>query len=236
MHSLVSMAKKIFVIEDEKDIRDLLHHYLKREGYDVQSAPDGLRGIQRLKQERFDVLLLDLMLPGMDGLEVCRILRADLQNANLPIIMITAKGEVTDRIIGLEMGADDYISKPFSPREVVARVKAVLRRLEKAKARDTQLRYGEILLDPDRHEVSYEGKLQKITSKEFGLLEFFLTNQGRVLSRENLLNQVWGYDYFGTTRTVDVHIARLRHKFPELSERLISVKGLGYKLMEESAP
>ncbi len=236
MHSLVSMAKKIFVIEDEKDIRDLLHHYLKREGYDVQSAPDGLRGIQRLKQERFDVLLLDLMLPEMDGLEVCRILRADPQNKSLPIIMITAKGEVTDRIVGLEMGADDYIPKPFSPREVVARVKALLRRVEKPAVRETQLRYGEILLDPERHEVSYHGKMEKMTSKEFGLLEFFIANQGRVLSRDNLLNQVWGYDYFGTTRTVDVHVARLRHKFPELNERLISVKGMGYKLVEESTP
>jgi DNA-binding response OmpR family regulator len=227
------LIKKVFIIEDEKDIRDLLQHYLKKEGYEVQSAPDGPRGMQRLKQERFDILLLDLMLPGMDGLEVCRTLRSDPQNADLPIIMITAKGEETDRIVGLELGADDYIAKPFSPREVVARVKAVLRRWEKPRGRQAQLRYGEILLDPERHEVSYQGKMQKMTSKEFGLLEFFLQNQGRVLSRENLLNQVWGYDYFGTTRTVDVHVARLRHKFPAFNERLISVKGLGYKLVEE---
>ncbi len=228
------MPRKILIIEDEKDIQDLLWHYLTREGYAVHTAGDGESGLRALKGEKFDLLLLDLMLPHMDGLEICRFVRSQAPTAGLPIIIITAKGEELDRIVGLEMGADDYIAKPFSPREVVARVKAVLRRMEKPKAKETQFRYGEIVLDPERHEVSYNGRPQKMTSKEFGLLEFFMANQGRVLSRENLLNQVWGYDYFGTTRTVDVHVARLRQKFPELDDRLVSVKGLGYKLLEET--
>ena len=230
------MTKKILIVEDEKDIRDLLHHYLKREGYEVQSVGDGEAGLQRIHQEPFDLLLLDLMLPGMDGLELCRILRSRPETAGLPVIMLTAKGEVTDRIVGLEIGADDYVSKPFSPREVIARVKAIFRRLEKAKAKEVKYEYDGILLDPVRHEVSYKGKLQSLTSKEFNLLEHLMANKGRVLTRDILLNEVWGYNYFGTTRTVDVHIARLRQKFAILNRSLEAVKGLGYKLQEEPVP
>jgi two-component system alkaline phosphatase synthesis response regulator PhoP len=227
------MPKKIFIIEDEKDIRELLELYLKREGYGVQSAKDGEAGLQKISKERFDLILLDLMLPQMDGLEVCRILRSQPQTADLPVIMLTAKTEEADRIVGLEMGADDYITKPFSPREVVARVKALLRRLEKPKAREMRYEYGGILLDLSRHEVTYQKKVQSLTAKEFKLLEYLMVNKGRVLSRDHLLNEVWGYDYFGTTRTVDVHVARLRQKFPLLDKSLISIKGLGYKLQEE---
>jgi DNA-binding response OmpR family regulator len=175
------------------------------------------------------------MLPRMDGLEVCRVLRSQAQTANLPVIMLTAKGEETDRIVGLELGADDYITKPFSPREVVARVKAIFRRVEKPKAKEVKHEYGGISLDPLRYEVSYKGKVQSLTSKEFKLLEFLLGNKGRVLSRDLLLNEIWGYDYFGTTRTVDVHVAHLRQKFPVLNRSLVSIKGLGYKLQEEPA-
>jgi two-component system alkaline phosphatase synthesis response regulator PhoP len=227
------MPKKIFLIEDEKDIRDLLELYLKREGYGVQSAKDGEAGLQRIAKERFDLILLDLMLPHMDGLEVCRILRSQPQTADLPVIMLTAKAEEADRIVGLELGADDYITKPFSPREVVARVKALFRRLEKSKAKEMRYEYGGIRLDPSRHEVSYKKKVQNLTAKEFKLLEYLMVNKGRVLSRDHLLNEVWGYDYFGTTRTVDVHVAHLRQKFPILNKSLLSVKGLGYKLQEE---
>ena len=227
------MAKKILVIEDEKDIRDLLQHYLKREGYDVHGAEDGDSGLRRLTKERYDLVLLDLMLPRMDGLEVCRVLRSQAQTADLPVIMLTAKGEETDRIVGLELGADDYITKPFSPREVVARVKAVFRRIEKPKSKEAKHEYGGISLDPLRYEASYKGKVQPLTSKEFKLLEFLLGNKGRVLSRDLLLNEIWGYDYFGTTRTVDVHVAHLRQKFPVLNRSLVSIKGLGYKLQEE---
>jgi DNA-binding response OmpR family regulator len=227
------MAKRILIIEDEKDIRDLLEYYLRREGYEVRGAPDGNSGLQKMAREPYDLLILDLMLPELDGLEVCRILRSRPQTMNLPVIMLTAKVEEADRIVGLEMGADDYVTKPFSPREVVARVKALFRRLEKPQPPEERSEYAGILLDRVRHEVTYKGKIQPLTSKEFSLLEHFIANQGRVLSRDVLLNEIWGYDYFGTTRTVDVHVARLRQKFPILNKSLVSVKGLGYKLQEE---
>jgi DNA-binding response OmpR family regulator len=147
--------------------------------------------------------------------------------------MITAKAEEADRIVGLEIGADDYVTKPFSPREVLARVKAIFRRLEKPKAKEVKHEYGGIALDHSKHEVTYKGKSHSLTSKEFMLLEYFLSNKGRVLSRDILLNEIWGYDYFGTTRTVDVHIAHLRNKFQVLNKSLLSIKGLGYKLQEE---
>jgi len=153
------MAKKILIIEDEKDIRDLLEHYLKREGYVVQSAGDGEVGLQKIRRERFDLLILDLMLPQMDGLEICRSVRANPQTAALPIIILTAKAEEADRVVGLEMGADDYVTKPFSPREIVARVKALFRRLEKPQPSEERSEYAGILLDRVRHEVSCKGKI-----------------------------------------------------------------------------
>jgi two-component system alkaline phosphatase synthesis response regulator PhoP len=227
------MPKKILIIEDEKDILELLQVYLKREGYDVHIAKDGEAGLRKASRERYDLILLDLMLPQVDGLEICRNLRSHPQTSQVPIIMITAKTEESDRIVGLEMGADDYITKPFSPREVLARIKAIFRRLEKPKAREVRHEYAGIALDHSRHEVTYKGKSYSLTTKEFKLLEYFLDNKGRVLSRDILLNEIWGYDYFGTTRTVDVHVAHLRHKFQVLSKSLVSIKGLGYKLREE---
>ena len=227
------MPKKILVIEDEKDIQELLQLYLKREGYDVRIAKDGETGLRKASQERYDLILLDLMLPQVDGLDICRNLRSRPQTSDIPIIMITAKAEESDRIVGLEIGADDYITKPFSPREVLARIKAIFRRLEKPKPKEVRQEYGGIALDHSRHEVTYKGKSHSLTTKEFKLLEYFLANKGRVLSRDILLNEIWGYDYFGTTRTVDVHVAHLRHKFQVLNKSLISIKGLGYKLQEE---
>lgn len=227
------MGRRILIVEDEKDIQDLLAHYLKKEGYDVQSAKDGRAGLERASKEKFDLVILDLMLPQVDGLEICRRLRSQPATAALPIIMLTAKTEEADRIVGLEMGADDYITKPFSLREVLARIKALHRRIEKPKPKEVKWQYGGIVLDGDRHEVTYKGKTHPLTSKEFNLLEYFLANRGRVLSREILLNELWGYDYFGTTRTVDVHVARLRQKFAVLEKALVSVKGLGYKLSED---
>ena len=223
------------VIEDEKDIQELLEHYLRREGFQVQLAGDGEAGLRKVKQEKFDMILLDLMLPRMDGLEVCRILRSQPSTAPIPLIMVTAKGEEADRVVGLELGADDYITKPFSPRELVARVKALLRRVEKPKSQKKKAEYGDIRLDPERYEVTNKGKVQTLTLKEFKLLEFLISNQGRVLSRDILLNEVWDLDYFGTTRTIDVHIARLRQKFPSLNKTLTAIKGLGYKLQEDEA-
>ena len=228
------MPKKILVIEDEKDIQDLLQHYLRREGYEVQIAKDGESGLRKTNQMKFDLILLDLMLPEIDGLAICRTLRSQESTAGLPVIMITAKAEEADRIVGLEIGADDYITKPFSPREVMARVKALLRRVEKPQAKETKHEYRGIQLDASRHEAFYRGKDQNLTAKEFKLLEFFLSNPGQVLSRDLLLNEVWGYDYFGTTRTVDVHVAHLRQKFQVLNKSLVAVKGLGYKLLEET--
>jgi two-component system alkaline phosphatase synthesis response regulator PhoP len=227
------VPKKILVIEDEKDIQELLQLYLKREGYDVRIAKEGETGLRKACKERYDLVLLDLLLPQMDGLEICRNLRSRPETSHLPIIMITAKAEESDRIVGLEMGADDYITKPFSPREVLARVKAIFRRLEKPKAKEIRQEYGGIALDHSRHEVAYKGKSHSLTAKEFRLLEYFLANKGRVLSRDILLNEIWGYDYFGTTRTVDVHVAHLRHKFQVLNKSLVSIKGLGYKLQDE---
>ena len=227
------MPKKILVIEDEKDIRELLQLYLERERYDVRIAKDGETGLRKASQERFDLVLLDLMLPQLDGLEICRNLRSRPQTADLPIIMITAKADEADRIVGLEIGADDYITKPFSPREVMARIKAIFRRLGKPRVKEIQREYGGIALDPSKHEVTYKGKSHSLTAKEFKLLDYFLSNQGRVLSRDILLNEIWGYDYFGTTRTVDVHVAHLRHKFQILNKSLVAIKGLGYKLQEE---
>jgi len=228
------MAKKILIIEDEKDIRELLEHYLKKEGYEVQSSKDGQNGLEKASKEKFDLVLLDLMLPQVDGLEICRRLRSQPSTAALPIIMLTAKTDEMDRIIGLELGADDYITKPFSLREVQARIKALHRRIEKPQPKEVKWQYRGISLDSDRHEVSYKGKIHDLTSKEFKLLECFFANCGRVLSRETLLNELWGYDYYGTTRTVDVHVARLRQKFPILEKSLISIKGLGYKLAEDT--
>jgi DNA-binding response OmpR family regulator len=227
------MNRRILIVEDEKDIRELLEHYLKKEGYAVESAKDGPAGLEKAAKGRFDLVLLDLMLPQMDGLEICRRLRAEPATAALPVIMLTARTEETDRIVGLEMGADDYITKPFSPREVLARIKALLRRLEKPQVKEVKWSYGGIALDGERHEVTYKGKAHALTSKEFKLLEYFMANRGRVLSRDILLNELWGYDYFGTTRTVDVHVARLRQKFPVLEKSLISIKGMGYKLAED---
>jgi two-component system, OmpR family, alkaline phosphatase synthesis response regulator PhoP len=229
----MGMSKKILIVEDEKDIRDLLELYLKKEGYEVLGVKDGRTALEKASKEKFDLVLLDLMLPQMDGLEICRRLRSQPQTAALPIIMLTAKTEEADRIVGLELGADDYITKPFSPREVLARIKALHRRLEKPKPIEVKFEYAGIALDCDRHEVTYKGKAHPLTSKEFKLLEYFIVNRGRVLSRDILLNELWGYDYFGTTRTVDVHVARLRQKFSILDRALISIKGLGYKLAED---
>lgn len=227
------MAHRILIIEDEKDIRDLLQHYLKREGYQVETAENGEVGVRKANEKKIDLILLDLMLPQMDGLEVCRALRSNPRTAAIPIIMVTAKGEEADRVVGLEIGADDYIPKPFSPREVVARVKARLRRLEMARSPEIQYQFGPITMDLERYVVTHDGKVKTLTAKEFKLLQFLIQNKGRVLSRDVLLNEVWGYDYFGTTRTVDVHVARLRKKLPFLNQALVAITGLGYKLLDQ---
>jgi DNA-binding response OmpR family regulator len=230
------MAKCLTIIEDDQDLRKLLLHYLEREGYVLQHAADGEQGLGLVRRVRPDLVILDLMLPGLDGLEVCKRLKADPQTAHIPILMLTAKAEETDKVVGLELGADDYVTKPFSTKELVARVKAILRRSGHPEPAAAQLRYGGVTLDPQRHEVREGERAVSLTAKEFALLEHLLRNVGHVLSRDTLLNHVWGYDYFGSTRTVDVHINHLRKKIPTLAPRLIAVKPLGYKLQEEEAP
>jgi DNA-binding response OmpR family regulator len=226
-------AKKILIVEDEKDILQLVKLYLEKEGYRTVTASTGSEGLAQVRTEKPDLLVLDLMLPEIDGLEICKRLRSAPDTAMLPIIMLTAKAEESDTIIGLELGADDYVTKPFSPKTLVARVKALFRRLErKPEDGPTRFAYGTLALDLTRHEVTVKGKEVPLTAKEFGLLEHLLRHPGRVLTRDVLLNAVWGYEYYGTTRTVDVHIRRLKQKLPLLDEAILSVKSLGYKLKE----
>lgn len=226
------MGKKILVIEDDPDIVELLKHYLEKENFKLKDASDGFSGLKAAKAGDFDLIILDIMLPEMDGLEVCRELRGDPKTGVVPIIMLTAKTEETDKIVGLELGADDYVTKPFSPKELVARVKALLRRAEKKPENEKVYRYGKLTLDMSRHEVLFNNRPVELTSKEFDLLASLLRAKGRVLSRDHLMDQVWGYDYYGGMRTVDVHIRRLRKKIPLLSEAIQTVKNMGYKLKE----
>ena len=225
---------RVLVIEDSQDIADLIGHFLEKAGHAATVSASGSDGLRQAQRERPDLVVLDLMLPGLDGLQVCRALRADPATAVIPIIMLTARGEEADRIRGLELGADDYITKPFSPRELVARVAALLRRTERADPPRTRLRYGPLTMDVDRHEVLVRGDAVRLTAKEFLLLRYLLEHRGRVLSRDLLLTDVWGYQYTGGTRTVDVHVRRLREKLPLLSSAIVTVKQFGYRL--EDAP
>ena len=227
------MAKKVLMIEDEPDIIGLVTHYLEKEGYRMTAVRDGAKGLKQIQAELPDLLILDVMLPGMDGLEICRRLRADSKSAALPILMLTAKGEETDRVVGLEMGADDYLTKPFSPKELTARVKALLRRVERSEIPPERFVHGDLVLDTSRHEVRVKGNEITLTAKEFGLLEQLLRNRGRVLTRDVLLDKVWGYDADVISRTVDVHVRRLREKIPLLQGAIQTVKPYGYKLKEE---
>ena len=229
--------KKILIVEDEADIAQLVKLYLEKDGFRPTIAKTGLEGLKLVKADRPDMVILDLMLPEMDGLEICKKIRTSMDTALLPIMMLTAKAEESDTIIGLELGADDYVTKPFSPKVLVARVKALFRRLERDDdPKQTSYAYGPLLLDLARHEVLLDGAEIPLTAKEFGLLEQLLRHPGRVLTRDVLLNTVWGYDYYGTTRTVDVHIRRLKLKVLLLEDAIISVKSLGYKLKDLNMP
>jgi DNA-binding response OmpR family regulator len=228
------LPKTVLVVEDEQEIRDLLAHYLRKDGFRPLVAPDAEAGLSLARSERPDMILLDIMLPGMDGLELLRIVRADPAIGRTPLLMLTAKGDETDRVVGLELGADDYIPKPFSPREVIARVKAILRRSAPAPAAagDKVYEYGTLAMDLSRHEVRVGGELSTLTTKEFRILEALLGAPGRVLSREAILQKVWGDDTFVTDRTVDVHVSKLRQKIPLLAKAIETVKDVGYKLKE----
>ncbi len=224
--------KRIMVVEDEKDIGELVLRYLQREGFTAYRIGDGRTALARAEAELPDLLILDLMLPGIDGLELARRLRRNGRTALLPIIMMTAKGDESDKLLGLEIGADDYIAKPFSVKELVARVKSVLRRIDRSEKSRVAHSYGPLALDRSRFEVTLNGVAIDLTTKEFGLLEAFLRNRGRVLTRDFLLSTVWGNVEIGNTRTIDVHVRHLREKIPILAEAVITIKNLGYKLRD----
>ena len=221
---------RVLIIEDSADIAELIKHYLDRAGYDTVVHGSGRDGLVAARQSPPDLVILDVMLPGMDGMQVCQALRAEPTTSGLPILMLTARGEEADRVRGLELGADDYVTKPFSPKELVARVGALLRRADRSLKPATQLQYGPISINLDRHEVRVASDDVKLTAKEFLLLQYLLEHRGRVLSRDRLLTDVWGYQYTGGTRTVDVHVRRLREKIPLLTTALSTVKQFGYKL------
>jgi len=222
---------RVLVVEDDPDIADLIVHALERAGYDASSVASGTDGLASIRARPPDLLVLDRMLPGMDGLDVCRALRADRQTAAVPVIMVTARAEETDRVTGLDLGADDYLTKPFSPRELVARVKALLRRVQRVPDVG-RLRLASLTLDLDSHVVTDGDREVTLTAKEFRLLHYLLEHPGRVLSRDLLLSDVWGYNYTGGTRTVDVHVRRLREKLPLLADAIVTVKQFGYKLAD----
>ena len=223
---------RILVAEDDPDIGQLLEHYLRKAGFVATIVVSGRDVMPQIKRESPDLVVLDLMLPGLDGLQVCKAIRADANTAAIPVIMLTAKAEESDRIVGLELGADDYITKPFSPNEVVARVRALLRRANRAAPANSRLTYGGLSVDVDRHVVKIDGDEVKLTAKEFLLLQYLMLHRGRVLSRDLLLSDVWGYTYTGGTRTVDVHVRRLREKVPMLADTIVTVKQFGYKLLD----
>jgi DNA-binding response OmpR family regulator len=227
------MSTRVLVVEDDPDIAELVVRYLEKAGYTATRVSSGRDALDAVRAKAPDLIVLDLMLPHIDGLEVCRLLRANEQTASIPIIMLTARVEESERIVGLEMGADDYLAKPFSPNELVARVRALLRRAQRHDAPSGRpLSLGAIIVDPDRHTVLLDGREVTLTAKEFLLLSYLLQHRGRVLSRDVLLEQVWGYRYTGGTRTVDVHVRRLREKLPPLTDALVTVKQFGYKLVD----
>lgn len=227
-------GEAILVVEDEDNIAKLLTMYLERDGYRVSVARDGAQGLERFEREHPDLVILDLLLPKLDGLEVCRRIR---RQSFVPLLMLTAKKDETDKIVGLELGADDYMTKPFSPREMVTRVRAILRRAKQAATpavapADGTLDFGELRLDVPRREVRVGGRLVTLTAKEFDLLRTLAGSPGTVFSRDALLNQVWGYDYYGDARTVDVHVGTLRKKIemqPSTPRWIKTVWGIGYK-------
>jgi len=223
---------RILVVEDDRDIAELVDRYLQKAGFSIELLSSGRDALKAIAERTPDLLILDLMLPHVDGLEICRSVRSDPRTAAIPIIMLTARAEESERIVGLEIGADDYVAKPFSPNELVARVRALLRRTQRQpETRD--ISYGPIHVDTERHVVSSAGAAVALTAKEFLLLQYLLRHRGRVLSRDVLLTDVWGYKYTGGTRTVDVHVRRLREKLPSLGDAIVTVKQFGYKLLEQ---
>jgi DNA-binding response OmpR family regulator len=227
------MSRRALVVEDDPDIVELLVHYLTAEGWTIDATDDGRKALERIRSESYQLLILDLQLPGLDGLSLCAEVRRDKRTHEIPVVMLTARGDEADRIVGLEMGADDYVVKPFSPKELVARVRALFRRIERKDEGEAPLVFGALQVDRARHTVTWNGQPVRLTAKEFSLLVALLEAGGRVLSRQSLLENVWGYSYAEGTRTVDVHVRRLREKLPEMASSIVTVKSLGYRLARE---
>lgn len=236
--------QRVLIVEDEANISELIDYNLKENGYETMIASDGESGLAYALSEKPDLILLDVMLPGRSGLDVCRELR-EVHHLKMPVIMLTAKSEEIDKVLGLEFGADDYVTKPFSVRELMARVKAVLRRSESMLVTETQdsrnneekkcdpklIHVGDLTIDIDKHEVRVKDRLVELTFKEFELLKTLAVNRGKVMSRDYLLDKVWGYDYMGETRTVDVHVRYLRLKLGEEDPIIQTIRGVGYKIL-----
>jgi len=224
-------STKILIIDDEQDVIDLLSLHLRKAGYALSTATDGAAGLRKAREELPALIILDLMLPKMPGLEICQVLKMDSATRRIPIIMLTAKAEEIDRIVGLEFGADDYVTKPFSPRELILRVNAILRR-GKGETLEEKMSTGAITLDPARHHVTVGGKAVRLTSVEFKLLSMLMKRKGRVQARDRLLNEVWGYESLIDTRTVDTHVRRLRKKLGKAAAAIETVRGFGYRIRE----
>jgi len=228
-------STKILIIDDEQDVIDLLSLHLRKAGFALGTATDGAAGLRLAREELPALIILDLMLPKMPGLEICKVLKTDAATRGIPVLMLTAKAEEIDRIVGLEFGADDYVTKPFSPREVILRIKAVLRRSQ-SDGPDQQLTRGTITIDPERHHVSVAGKRIRLTAVEFKLLAMLMQRPGRVQARDRLLNEVWGYESVIDTRTVDTHVRRLREKLGKAASAIETVRGFGYRFNDEARP
>ena len=227
--------RRALVVEDDPDIVELVTHYLSKDGWEVEAVADGRKALGLIRRGRYALLILDIQLPGVDGLSLCAEVRRDDAGQRAAVVMLTARGDESDRIVGLEMGADDYMVKPFSPKELVARVHAVCRRLDAGRRGEAAgvLSFGPLEVDRERHLVRSAGRPVHLTAKEFALLVALLEARGRVLSRRALLEDVWGYTYAEGTRTVDVHVRRLREKLPALAPSLLTVKSLGYRIARE---
>ena len=231
----MSNPTKIFIVEDDNDIATLLDYNFLQEKWEVQRVSEGKQALQKIKEFLPQVVILDLMLPDASGLDICRALKTNESTKNIPVIMLTAKSEEIDRIVGFEIGADDYVTKPFSPRELILRIKSILKRdSEKVvkKNKSDPIVFGELVLDKERHEVQVTGVALQLTSLEFKLLKYFLENRGRVATRDSLLDRVWGYDAEITTRTVDTHIKRLREKLGSAGNYIETIRGVGYRFKE----
>jgi two-component system phosphate regulon response regulator PhoB len=226
------MSTRILIADDEDDVRELVARQLKAAGYTAILAADGAEAIEKARKEKPALLVLDIMMPGMTGIDACKAMRGDSLTARMPILFLTAKTDEIDRVLGLELGADDYMTKPFSPRELILRIKAILRRMAGPDEGDI-LRIGDITIDRTRHTVRVKSKALELTATEFKLLSLLLERRGRVQSRERLLSDVWGYDSYIDTRTVDTHVRRLREKLGSAADAIETVRGFGYRVSEE---